>query len=229
MHPSQLKTLSPAITYTPLIAGNSNISILRRDLYDARFQIISEETLSDGGTDENAMDVEIPTAKLPAEPSTVPLPGDPTPSGHDRLKDLEYIDAPSDVIPNVYEGGLKTWECSIDLVEYLSQAQGAPFRDRSILEVGCGTAMPSAFILRSLLDEEAPTTNNRTVLHLQDYNKSVLELVTIPNLLLAWCTQTCLSLNMMLNLFQTPPKLRPTIENHIHYPLQTLPPQPNCQ
>lgn len=24
-----------------------------------------------------------------------------------------------DIIPNVYEGGFKTWECSLDLAEYL--------------------------------------------------------------------------------------------------------------
>jgi len=34
-------------------------------------------------------------------------------------KILEYLDAPSDLLPGVYEGGLKTWECSLDLVEYL--------------------------------------------------------------------------------------------------------------
>lgn len=32
---------------------------------------------------------------------------------------LEYADDPSDLIPSVYEGGLKTWECSLDLAGYL--------------------------------------------------------------------------------------------------------------
>jgi protein-histidine N-methyltransferase len=32
---------------------------------------------------------------------------------------LEFIEAPSDLVPDVYEGGLKTWECSLDLVNYL--------------------------------------------------------------------------------------------------------------
>jgi protein-histidine N-methyltransferase len=35
-------------------------------------------------------------------------------------KDINFIDAPSDLIPGVYEGGLKTWECSIDLAAYLA-------------------------------------------------------------------------------------------------------------
>jgi len=34
-------------------------------------------------------------------------------------KALEFLDAPSDLVPGVYEGGLKTWECSLDLVDYL--------------------------------------------------------------------------------------------------------------
>ena len=35
-------------------------------------------------------------------------------------KDLSFIDAPSDLVPGVYEGGMKTWECSIDLAAYLA-------------------------------------------------------------------------------------------------------------
>ena len=34
---------------------------------------------------------------------------------------LEFLNAPSDLIPGIYEGGLKTWECSLDLVDYLDQ------------------------------------------------------------------------------------------------------------
>lgn len=30
------------------------------------------------------------------------------------------MDAPSDLLPGIYEGGLKTWECSVDLASYLS-------------------------------------------------------------------------------------------------------------
>jgi len=39
----------------------------------------------------------------------------------------------SDVIKGLYEGGLKTWECSIDLAQYLSQ-QDYP-HELSVLEV----------------------------------------------------------------------------------------------
>lgn len=36
-----------------------------------------------------------------------------------RVNGLDFIEAPSDLVPGVYEGGLKTWECSTDLVDYL--------------------------------------------------------------------------------------------------------------
>jgi protein-histidine N-methyltransferase len=54
-------------------------------------------------------------------------------------KALEFLDAPSDLVPGVYEGGLKTWECSLDLVDYLDSLKDTPnfrgFSGRSILEV----------------------------------------------------------------------------------------------
>ena len=40
----------------------------------------------------------------------------------------------SDLLPNAYEGGLKTWECSLDLVSYLSQL-GSLLEEKRVLEV----------------------------------------------------------------------------------------------
>ena len=34
------------------------------------------------------------------------------------------MDADTDLIPNVYEGGLKTWEGGVDLVQVLSDVEG---------------------------------------------------------------------------------------------------------
>jgi len=45
----------------------------------------------------------------------------------------EYLLGESDVIKGSYEGGLKTWECSVDLAEYLSH-QSYPHQ-LSVLEV----------------------------------------------------------------------------------------------
>ena len=51
---------------------------------------------------------------------------------------------------NVYEGGYKTWECSIDLVRFLLDR--GPRKDlddlvrvNHVIEMGCGTALPSLF------------------------------------------------------------------------------------
>ena len=41
----------------------------------------------------------------------------------------------TDIIPGVYEGGLKTWECSIDLVKYLSEQPNEAFENKTVLEV----------------------------------------------------------------------------------------------
>lgn len=45
----------------------------------------------------------------------------------------EYLLGDSDVVKGSYEGGLKTWECSVDLADYLSR-QSFP-NELSVLEV----------------------------------------------------------------------------------------------
>jgi hypothetical protein len=32
-----------------------------------------------------------------------------------------FVDAPADLVPGAYEGGLKTWECALDLAAYLDR------------------------------------------------------------------------------------------------------------
>lgn len=50
---------------------------------------------------------------------------------------LEFVDAPSDLLPGIYEGGLKTWECSIDLAAYLAHTVrlGMKIQGKKFLEV----------------------------------------------------------------------------------------------
>ncbi|ORZ32878.1 hypothetical protein BCR44DRAFT_1226637 [Catenaria anguillulae PL171] len=48
----------------------------------------------------------------------------------------------TDLIPGVYEGGAKTWECSIDLAQFLLQEAAVP-AGSLVLELGCGSAVPS--------------------------------------------------------------------------------------
>ncbi|RIA96594.1 hypothetical protein C1645_815287 [Glomus cerebriforme] len=84
--------------------------------------------------------------------------------------------ADNDIVQGVYEGGLKTWECALDLVEFLSKnTDNLNFEGKRILELGCGTSLPGIYIL---------TTKNPFRVDFQDYNEQVLKLVTIPNILL---------------------------------------------
>lgn len=55
------------------------------------------------------------------------------------------IDATHDLIPGQYEGGLKLWECSVDLVSYyLAHAE---LHTGSCLELGCGQGLPGVATL----------------------------------------------------------------------------------
>ncbi|KAL8657896.1 MAG: hypothetical protein Q9226_001469 [Calogaya cf. arnoldii] len=92
-----------------------------------------------------------------------------------------------DIDPNVYEGGFKTWECSIDLAkylatqsEYLSQILTNPC---TIVELGAGTALPSQLLLCILISKAFASQPPRTSMILADFNPAVLKLATIPNLL----------------------------------------------
>lgn len=87
------------------------MTLARRDLFDARFQLISE-----GAGDElTSHDAGIRTKE--------------------QAQSLSFLDAPSDLIPKVYEGGLKTWECSLDLVDYLDGNESGHATGKRVLEV----------------------------------------------------------------------------------------------
>lgn len=96
-------------------------------------------------------------------------------------------DTHTDLIPGVYEGGLKTWECSLDLVATLAErlpsyhAEDASWPSgRHIVELGCGTAVPTCFLFRTLFSTQP--SDRPTVLDLCDYNEEVLSLVRVyPN------------------------------------------------
>jgi protein-histidine N-methyltransferase len=92
-----------------------------------------------------------------------------------------------DVKTGVYEGGFKSWESSVDVVRVLSSRQ--QFRERGfggrVLELGCGTALPMMAIWQWVLEGKEKVGGGLS-LGLADYNPSVLQLVTLPNLLLSW-------------------------------------------
>ena len=81
--------------------------------------------------------------------------------------------AHSDLIPEVYEGGMKVWECAYDLVDYLATEDTVPLCGRRVLELGCGIGLPGTFAL--LCGAEC--------VHFQDFNREVLSCLTIPSVL----------------------------------------------
>jgi protein-histidine N-methyltransferase len=96
-------------------------------------------------------------------------------SNNENTRILE-LSVNNDIVQGVYEGGLKTWECAFDLVEFLSNnTNNLDFEGKKILELGCGSSLPGIYIL---------TTKNPFRVDFQDYNEQVLKLVTIPNILL---------------------------------------------
>lgn len=92
-----------------------------------------------------------------------------------------------DLKRNVYEGGFKSWECSYDVVDYLVENKDSLKKLHTILELGCGTSLPSCqALLQRITSSEDPTVGFKIIL--SDFNYEVLRLVTIPNLIIHWAS-----------------------------------------
>lgn len=76
----------------------------------------------------------------------------------------------ADIVPSLYEGGFKLWECAVDLTEYVIRNPQV-VKGKFVLELGAGHALPA--IVAKLKGAE--------VVHVQDYNEDVLRLVSMPN------------------------------------------------
>lgn len=100
-----MRDLPDDISYSSVRIGD--MVIPRRDLFDVRMQLMALESLSDA---------EVRFTQL---------------GGKDAL---EYASRPCDLVPRVYEGGLKTWECSLDLASYV-ESNIKELRGKRILEV----------------------------------------------------------------------------------------------
>ncbi|KAL7383587.1 hypothetical protein ABVT39_013982 [Epinephelus coioides] len=79
----------------------------------------------------------------------------------------------SDLISGVYEGGLKVWECTYDLLE-LIEKDGETFGGKAVLDLGCGAGLLGILALQRGARE----------VHFQDYNSTVIEQLTVPNVML---------------------------------------------
>lgn len=80
----------------------------------------------------------------------------------------------SDLVPGKYEGGLKLWEGSLDLIKSLRlelQDGRLSLTGKRVLELGCGHGLPGIWI----------GIEGAAVIHFQDFNAEVLQCLTIPN------------------------------------------------
>ncbi|XP_075420838.1 histidine protein methyltransferase 1 homolog [Tenrec ecaudatus] len=76
----------------------------------------------------------------------------------------------SDLISGVYEGGLKIWECTFDLLAYFTKAK-VNFAGKKVLDLGCGSGLLGIIAFKGGAKE----------VHFQDYNSLVIDEVTLPN------------------------------------------------
>lgn len=80
----------------------------------------------------------------------------------------------SDLVPGKYEGGLKLWEGSLDLVKTLRsevESNNLALVGKKVLELGCGHGLPGIF----------SCLQGASAVHFQDFNSEVLQCLTIPN------------------------------------------------
>ena len=131
---SQLDTLPDRISYSPIHVPGLDRPLLRRDLFDARFQLYQRDsTDKDDSTTNTGTGIAGQVGAALAE-----------------VEGEEYVDSSTDLVPGLYEGGLKTWEGGVDLVEVLNGVSDLEkwVRGASVLEV--------SLCLRSLLHASCP-------------------------------------------------------------------------
>lgn len=88
------------------------------------------------------------------------------------------IDQTSDIIPGVYEGGYKVWECSLDLAQFMlhdTRNRILPFpSSSSVIELGCGHGVPGLVALKL----------GYSSVVFSDLNEQVIAEATMPNIFL---------------------------------------------
>jgi len=89
-------------------------------------------------------------------------------------QDLATVVSETDLAANVYEGGLKLWECAVDLCHYLAQhydsVQPGAHKGQDVLELGCGHGLPAILTLKA-----------GATVDFADYNEEVLRKLTLEN------------------------------------------------
>lgn len=52
-----------------------------------------------------------------------------------------------DIIKDIYEGGFKVWECTIDLLNYLNK-NNFDFNGKTIMDLGCGHGLLGIYAMK---------------------------------------------------------------------------------
>ncbi|KAL1497765.1 hypothetical protein ABEB36_008667 [Hypothenemus hampei] len=89
---------------------------------------------------------------------------------------LSVLDADndhSDLQTAIYEGGLKIWECTYDLLQYIVN-NNLNLKNKQTLDLGCGSGLIGILSL----------VENASFCTFQDYNAEILKYITIPNVIL---------------------------------------------
>uniref|UniRef100_A0A0K0E4D4 protein-histidine N-methyltransferase n=1 Tax=Strongyloides stercoralis TaxID=6248 RepID=A0A0K0E4D4_STRER len=81
------------------------------------------------------------------------------------LKDIDK----SDLVPNIYEGGFKVWECTLDMCNYIRKNND--FKGKVVLDLGCGAGLPGICALQL----------QASYVYFQDFNEAVLKCYTEEN------------------------------------------------
>ena len=76
----------------------------------------------------------------------------------------------SDLNSGEYEGGLKVWECTYDLMQYLHENDVFDYKKARIMDMGCGAGLLGLFTL----------LRGAKVVYFQDYNSEVIDVFTLP-------------------------------------------------
>jgi hypothetical protein len=116
----------------------------------------------------------------------------------DRSKEgnHEHMSSSTDLVPGVYEGGLKVWESSLDLLHYMNEhpeetlpdlfevpspSRSHDARSLRYLELGCGHGLPGCYIIRQAIRRNIL---DRLEVVFSDYNEFVLRDALLSNVIL---------------------------------------------
>lgn len=104
----------------------------------------------------------------------------------DELFKILIGDTYEDLKNGVYEGGLKSWECSYDMIKELD-TMDLDISSFNSVELGCGTSLPSLYLFSKVIEDRLTHGRGQATFILSDYNYEVLRLVSLPNMLVNWC------------------------------------------